>query len=305
MEEETMKDVAGKVAFITGGGSGVGLGMAKVFAAAGMKVVIADIRQDHLDQAMAYFKEQNAEVHAIQLDITDRKAMAEAADETERVFGPVQLLCNTAGVSIFGPMQDATYDDWDWVMSVNVGGVINGIRTFVPRMIEYGKGGHIVNTASMSGFYPMPGTGVYCTSKFAVRGLSESLRIDLEPHNIGVSVLCPGAVNTNIHEAVLTRPKHLSDTGYYHEDPEIFKRLKAVIEPGLDPVVLAEKVLEAVKNNDLYIIPYAEFRETLIELHNRVLAALPDPKDDPDMMKRVEAMQKNSAAGRLSPKKSV
>jgi NADP-dependent 3-hydroxy acid dehydrogenase YdfG len=270
-----------------------------------MKVVIADIRQDHLDQAMAYFREQNAQVHPILLDITDRKAMAEAADETERVFGPVQLLCNTAGVSIFGPMQDATYDDWDWVMSVNVGGVINGIRTFVPRMIEYGKGGHIVNTASMSGFYPMPGTGVYCTSKFAVRGLSESLRIDLEPHNIGVSVLCPGAVNTNIHEAVLTRPKHLSDTGYYHEDPEIFKRLKAVIEPGLDPVVLAEKVLEAVKNNDLYIIPYAEFRETLIELHNRVLAALPDPKDDPDMMKRVEAMQKNSAAGRLSPKKSV
>lgn len=150
-----MQDFKGKVAFITGGGSGVALGQAKVFAKAGMKVVIADIRQDHLDQAMAYFEQTDAQVHPIRLDITDRKAMAEAADETERVFGPVQLLCNTAGVSIFGPMQQATYEDWDWIMNVNVGGVINGIQTFVPRMIEYGKGGHIVNTASMSGFTPM------------------------------------------------------------------------------------------------------------------------------------------------------
>ncbi|MED4601619.1 SDR family NAD(P)-dependent oxidoreductase [Paenibacillus validus] len=293
-----MQDFKGKVAFITGGGSGVALGQAKVFAKAGMKVVIADIRQDHLDQAMAYFEQTDAQVHPIRLDITDRKAMAEAADETERVFGPVQLLCNTAGVSIFGPMQQATYEDWDWIMNVNVGGVINGIQTFVPRMIEYGKGGHIVNTASMSGFTPMTGTGVYCTSKFAVRGLTESLRIDLEPHHIGVSVLCPGAVNSNIHEAVRTRPQHLANTGYYHEDEEIMKGLKAVIEPGLDPVILAEKVLEAIRNNELYIIPYAEFREPLIELHNRVLSVLPDPKDDPDMMKRVEAIQKSRSPQR-------
>jgi NAD(P)-dependent dehydrogenase (short-subunit alcohol dehydrogenase family) len=290
-----MKDLAGKVAFITGGGSGVALGQAKVFAKAGMKVVIADIRQDHLDQAMAYFKEQNAQVHAIHLDVTDRKAMAEAADETERVFGPVQLLCNTAGVNLLGPMAKATYDDWDWIMGVNVGGVINGIQTFVPRMIDYGKGGHIVNTASMSSFRPLLGTGIYSTSKFAVRGMSEALRIELEPYNIGVSVLCPGAVNTNIHEAVFTRPKHLSNTNN-HVGEEEMKRQKAVLEPGLDPVVLAEKVLEAVKDNKLYIIPYPEFRETFIELHNRVLEALPDPKDDPDMIKRVEALKKHSAS---------
>jgi NADP-dependent 3-hydroxy acid dehydrogenase YdfG len=301
-----MKDLQGKVAFITGGGSGVGLGQAKVFAEeAGMKVVIADIREDHLEQAMAYFRTTDAEVYPLHLDITDRKAMAEAADEVERVYGPVQLLCNTAGVSIFGPMQNATYDDWDWILSVNLGGVINGVQTFVPRMIEYGQGGHVVNTASMSGFYPMPGTGIYCTSKFAVRGLSENLRIDLESHNIGVTVLCPGAVNTNIHEAVRTRPKHLSNTGYYHEDEEIMQRLKKVIEPGLDPVVLARHVLKAVINNDLYVIPYAEFRETLIELHNRVLAALPDPKDDPDMMKRVEAIQRNSVSRYLSEREQV
>ena len=216
-----MKDLAGKVAFITGGGSGVALGQAKAFAAHGMKIVIADIRRDHLDGALAYFREKNLPVHGIQLDITDRKAYAAAADEAEKVFGPVQLLCNTAGVSQFGPVQQATYDDWDWQLSVNLGGMINGIQTFVPRMLEHGLGAHIVNTASMAGFLPLPGCAIYCTTKFAVRGLSECLQLDLAPHGIGVSVLCPGAVNTNIHEAVLTRPRHLSNTGYYGADPAV------------------------------------------------------------------------------------
>ncbi|MBX5437136.1 MAG: SDR family NAD(P)-dependent oxidoreductase [Alicyclobacillaceae bacterium] len=288
-----MRDLAGKVAFITGGGSGVGLGQAKVFAREGMKVVIADVRADHLEEAMAYFRQTDAKVHPIQMDVMDRKAWEQAADEAERVFGPVQLLCNTAGVSIFGSMLDATYDDWDWVLGVNLGGVINGIRTFAPRMVAYGQGGHIVNTASMSAFLPQASAGLYVTSKFAVRGLSESLRIELEPHNIGVSILCPGAVRTNIHESVLARPKHLSNTGYYHYDPDIFARLKAALEPGLDPVVLAEKLLEGVRNNALYIIPYAEFRQPLEELHRRVIEVLPDPADDPDMMKRVEAMEQH------------
>jgi NADP-dependent 3-hydroxy acid dehydrogenase YdfG len=290
-----MKDFKDKVAFITGGGSGVALGQAKVFADAGMKVVIADIRQDHLDQAMGYFLQKKQPVHPIRLDITDRAAYARAADEAERVFGPVQLLCNTAGVSQFGPMQNATYDDWDWQMGVNVGGVINGIQTFVPRMLKHGKGGHIVVTASMAAFTPLAQCGIYCTTKFAVRGLAECLRLDLEPHNIGVSVLCPGAVNTNIHEAVLTRPKHLARTGYYGADPAVMKGLKEVIQPGYDPVDLAKKVMQAVISNELYVIPYAEFREPLIALHQRVLAALPEPKDDPGMNARMAAMQARRA----------
>ena len=287
-----MKDLKGKTAFITGGGSGVGLGQAKAFSAVGMKVVIVDIRQDHLEDGLAQLRARGAEAHGIKLDITDRTAYAEAANEAERILGPVQLLCNTAGVSQFGPMQQATYDDWDWQTSVNIGGVINGIQTFVPRMLKLGQPCHIVNTASMSAFTPMPGTGIYCTTKFAVRGLSESLRLDLEPHGIGVSVLCPGAVNTNIHEAVLTRPARFAKTGYYGADPQVMRGLKEVISPGLDPATLGEKVLQAVLNNDLYIIPYAEFREPLIELHNRVLAALPEPKDDPGMADRVAAMRK-------------
>jgi NAD(P)-dependent dehydrogenase (short-subunit alcohol dehydrogenase family) len=287
-----MKDLRGKTAFITGGGSGVALGQAKVFSSAGMNVVIADIRQDHLDEAMAYFRKANTKVHPIKLDITDRAAYAAAAEEAERVFGPVQLLCNTAGVSQFGPMQQATYDDWDWQMSVNVGGVINGVQTFVPRMLKLGQPCHILITASMSAFTPLAGCGIYTTTKFAVRGLAESLRLDLEPHGIGVSVLCPGAVNTNIHEAVLTRPQRYAKTGYYGADPKVMKGLKQVIEPGLDPVTLGEHVLKAVLNNDLYVIPYAEFREPLIELHKRALAALPEPKDDPGMEQRVSAMRK-------------
>jgi len=285
-----MQDLSGKVAFITGGGSGVALGQAKVFSAAGMKVVIADIRTDHLDGAMAYFRTQTgAQVQAIRLDVTDRAAFAAAADEAERIFGPVQLLCNTADVSQFGPMQNATYEDWDWQLGVNLGGVINGIQTFLPRMLAHGLGGHIVNTASMSAFLSLPGTGIYSTTRFAVRGLSERLRMDLEPHGIGVSVLCPGAVNTNIHEAVLTRPPHLAHTGYYGADPVGMAGLKTVIEPGLDPVELGRKVLEGVVRNDLYIIPYSEFRAGLIERHEPVLAAMPRPEDYPAAARRQAA----------------
>src|SRR5512143_2584022 len=164
-----MKDFKGKVAFITGGASGAGLGQAKVFSEAGCKVVIADIRQDHLDQAMAYFKGKKDQVHAIKLDITDRKAYAAAADEVERVFGsPPQLLINTAGVNTFGPAEASTFEDYDWVLGVNLGGVINGMVTFVPRMIKAGKGGHIATTSSMGAFMAGPTTAPYSAAKAAV-----------------------------------------------------------------------------------------------------------------------------------------
>ncbi|HTU66537.1 MAG TPA: SDR family NAD(P)-dependent oxidoreductase [Steroidobacteraceae bacterium] len=290
-----MKDLAGKVAFITGGGSGVALGQAKAFAAAGMKIVIADIRRDHLDSAVAWFRDHGLPIHGIQLDITDRRAYASAADEAEATFGPVQLLCNTAGVSQFGPVQNATYDDWDWQMSVNLGGLVNGIQTFVPRMIRHGLGAHIVNTASMAGFLPLPGCAIYCTTKFAVRGLSECLQLDLAPVGIGVSVLCPGAVNTNIHEAVLTRPAHLSNTGYYGADPTIMKSLKEVIAPGYDPVELGEIVVRAVRANQLYVIPYAEFKEPMQQRLDMALAVIPAPQDDPGMAGREAAMAKRRA----------
>jgi NAD(P)-dependent dehydrogenase (short-subunit alcohol dehydrogenase family) len=282
-----MRDLEGKTAFITGGGSGVALGQAKVFSEeAGMRVVIADIRQDHLDHALAYFAAKGRPVHAIRLDITDRKAYQSAADEAERVFGPVDLLCNTAGVSQFGPIEQATDDDWDWQIDVNVKGMINGIQTFMPRMIKRGAGGHIVNTASMSAFVALPNTGIYCTTKYAVRGLSESLRLELEKYNIGVSLLCPGGVNTNIHESVLSRQGKYGSTGYYGADPEVFKRLKSVIESGIDPIDLARIVLTAVRRNDFWILPYPEFIPTLEKYNEQVIAALQQYENDPDYQRR-------------------
>ena len=286
-----MQDFNGKVAFITGGGSGVALGQAKVFSQAGARVIIADIREDHLEQAMKYFRRIEAEVHPILLDVTDRAAFADAADEAERVFGPVQLLFNTAGVSIFGPLEKSTYNDYDWQMGVNFGGVVNGIQTFVPRMIEYGKGGHIVNTSSVGGIIAAGPAGIYSASKFAVRGLSEALRSELAKHDIGVSVLCPANVNTNIAESVMTRPQEFSESGYRFDDA-VLDSLRRIYSAGKNPVELAEETLEAVQENRLYIIPYPEVRQVLQDHFDEILAALPPENADPEgVEKRREAME--------------
>lgn len=282
-----MTAVAGKVAFITGGGSGVGFGQASVFAAAGCKVAIADIRQDHLDNAVARIRDAGFDAMPVKLDITDPGAYRRAADGVEAALGPVQLLFNTAGVSQFGPMQDATPEDWQWQIDVNMWGVINGLQVFLPRMVERGDDCHIINTASMSAFVALPRTGLYCTTKMAVRGLSECLNMDLEGTKVRVSLLCPGAVNSNIHEAVLTRPKHLANTGYYGSDPEVFARLKKIIEIGLEPETLAKRLLEGVEKDAFYILPYPEFRETLEDIHARIMDALARPEDDPEYDKRV------------------
>lgn len=286
-----MKDLHGKVAFITGGGSGVALGQAKVFSKAGARVVIADVREDHLESAMEYFHGIGAVVHPILLDVTDREAFAGAADEAEKVFGPVQLLFNTAGVSIFGPLEKSTYDDYDWQMGVNFGGVVNGIQTFVPRMIDYGKGGHIVNTASLGAFIAAGPAGIYSASKFAVRGLSEALRSELEKYDIGVTVLCPANVNTNIAESVMTRPEQFGNSGYRFDDA-VLDSLRRIYSAGKDPVELAEEVLDAVRENRLYVIPYPEARKTLQRHFDEVLASLPPEDADPDgVAKRQAAME--------------
>jgi NAD(P)-dependent dehydrogenase (short-subunit alcohol dehydrogenase family) len=286
-----MIDISGKVAFITGGGSGVGLGQAKVFANAGCPVVIADIRQDHLDDAMEYFHGTGARVHPILLDITDRAAYARAADETERTFGVVQLLFNTAGVSIFGPLEKSTYNDYDWQMGVNFGGVVNGIQTFIPRMIEYGQGGHVVTTASLGAFLAAGPAGIYTASKFAVRGLSEALRSEVEKYNIGVTILCPANVNTNIAESVRTRPPKYSDSGYIFDD-EVLDSLRRIYSAGKCPVELAEEVLKAVRENRKYCIPYPEARQALESHFADVIASLPPVDTDRDgVAKRQAAME--------------
>ena len=285
-----MQHFSGKVAFITGGASGVGLGQAKAFARAGVKVVLADIRPAALEQALGYFHALALPAHGIELDVTDRAAFARAADEAERVFGPVQLLFNTAGVSMFGPLEKSTYEDYDWMMGVNFGGVVNGIQTFVPRMIANGKGGYIVNTASIAGFIAAGPSGIYSASKFAVVGLSQALRQALDQHDIGVSVVCPGNVNTNIAEACRTRPAHLSNTGY-HLDDAIIDAFRNIHSAGMDPVTLAEHVMEAMTRNQLFVIPYPEMRKRLADHFETVLGVFPPLESDPvGVAKRQTAM---------------
>lgn len=283
-----MEELQGKVAFITGGASGIGLGQAKVFAEeAGMKVVIADVQKKRLQEATDYFRTKDMQVHPMYLDITDRAAYARAADEVEQLFGPVQLLMNTAGVSARGPIEQASYADWDWHIDVNLNGVINGIQTFLPRMIKHGQGGHIVNTASISAFFAIPTAALYTTSKFALRGLSESLRIELDKYNIGVSCLCPGSVNTNILDVAVTRPAKFAQTGF-KSDPKALARIKALLEAGFDPVDLARVTLEAVKRNEFWIFPYPEYVSRIEQQHEELIDAMNSWRDHPDYARRMK-----------------
>lgn len=278
-----MKETNGKTAFITGGASGIGLGMAKVFASAGMQVIIADLRQDHLENAVLYFNERGQTVLPILLDVTDRKGFEKAAVEAEKVFGPVNILCNNAGVNIIRSIDQAQYEDWDWLMDVNLNGIFNGLMTFVPRLKKLG-GGHIVNTSSIAGIVAGPGTGIYSATKFAIRGLSESLRYDLAPYGIGVSVLCPGTVATNLHESEENRLKRFEG----NMDDEISqtrdltgKIFREVLPTGMTPVEVGVKVLQGIQRNDFYILPHPEFKDEFQESFDEILQALPDEPFNP------------------------
>jgi NAD(P)-dependent dehydrogenase (short-subunit alcohol dehydrogenase family) len=269
-----MKDVEGKVAFITGGAGGVGLGMARAFVGAGMSVVIADVHEGRLSEAGAQLAPAADRVHTIQVDVTDRAALARAADEAERRFGRVHVVCNNAGVNLFNDMAAATYQDWDWVMGVNLGGVVNGVVTFAPRIKAHGEGGHIVNTASMAAFIAGPGAGIYTAAKFGVRGLSEALRWSLAPHGIGVSVYCPGLVDSSIYRSDEIRPARLS-TDTTPADPQFMERLPAIQREGMSPLEVGEKVLGGIRAGDFYIFSHPEFSDELREIFDEALAALP------------------------------
>lgn len=274
-----MKDVAGRTAFITGGASGMGLGMARVWAAAGMNVVIADIRQEALDAARAGFP-AGQKVHALRLDVTDRARWVEAANEAERVYGKVHVLSLNAGVGVVGPMQTATYKDWDFCLGVNVGGVVNGLVTMLPRMLAHGEPGHVVATSSTGGFSAVGGAGLYCTSKFAVAGMMESLATDLKGTPIGVSVFFPGPVQTSLGQTTdLTRPAHLkNDPG---EAPPLVGQGRGP-RPSFDPSIfmppeeVGRRVLQAIRRNDLFVMTHPEFRAGIVARNEALLRAIPD-----------------------------
>lgn len=290
-----MENVAGKAAFITGGANGIGLGIAKAFVNAGMKVAIADIRDESLRAANAGFVDagKGDRVVTIQLDVTDRKAMARAADAVDKAFGKVHVLVNNAGIGIGGPVRDAKYDDWDWGLDVNLGGVINGIQAFLPRLIAHGEGGHIINTSSMAAVVPMRVASIYITAKAAVLGLSEELRGELEPDNIGVSAFCPGPVRTNIARSGELRPeKYRANSGYAEVERKLKERPNSPL--WMDPDEVGERVLAGLRRNDLFIFTHAEFRKGLTERCRKMLASLPDEEIDAARYEEIKWLTENA-----------
>ncbi len=285
-----MKDLKGKTAFITGGASGIGLGIAKACAKYGMNVVIADMRQSALDEAMAYFKEKNLPVHPIKLDVTDREAYARAAEEAERVFGKIHVLVNNAGVGSGGSAERTTFKDWDYSVSVNLGGVINGVVTMLPHILKHGEGGHIVSTSSTLGVAAASGMIPYCTTKFAVAGMMEALATDLQDKNIGVSVLFPGPTRGNLGKSSFeNRPAHLRNEGetWPPQPPPPSKDRPQRRPPEeaqvafMDPVETGERVLRGIRNNDLFIHTHPEFREGYIARHEAMIRAIPnEPRNE-------------------------
>ncbi len=290
-----MKDLKGKVAFITGGASGIGLGIAKACAKYGMKVVIADMRQHALDEAMAYFKEKKLPVHPVKLDVTDRAAYAKAADETERVFGKIHVLVNNAGVGpAGGAAQETTFKDWDYAVGVNLGGVINGVVTMLPRILKHGEGGHIVSTSSTLGVAAAGGMITYCTTKSAVAAMMEALATDLQDKNIGVSVLFPGPTKGNLGQSSFeNRPAHLRNEGetWPPSPPPTMRDRPRRHSPEeaqivfMDPVETGERVVRGIRRHDLYIHTHPEFREGYIARHDALIRAIPD---EPRNEKRYE-----------------
>jgi NAD(P)-dependent dehydrogenase (short-subunit alcohol dehydrogenase family) len=284
-----MQDLKDKVAFVTGGASGIGLGIAKAMVSAGMKVVIADVRDDHLEDAKAWFLSQklSRRVRTIKLDVTNRKAYARAADKAEKAFGRIHVLVNNAGLGLLGTIDKTRFDDWDWGLDVMIGGVINGILTILPRIRAHGEGGHIVNTSSMAAIVPIPNCSIYITAKSAMVGLSECLAGELAPANIGVSAFCPGPVQSNIRELGKLRPeKYKKDTGLEEFEKNLAQRPTS--ELWMDAVECGQRVVRGIQRNDLYIFTHPEFKAGARERCEKILASFPDePINEP----RAEAIK--------------
>ena len=269
-----MKELNDKVAFVTGAASGIGLGIATALAQVGVKVMLADIEKTALDKAVEGLRRTNAAVDGVVADVSLRSALEDAAAKTTARFGKVHILVNNAGVGGEGPFERTSNAGWDWVLGVNLWSVIYGFQTFVPLMRQHGEGGHIVSTSSMAGLITSPGVQ-YAVSKFGVVALSESTRGELAQHNIGVSVLCPGYIRTNIVDSARNLPDRFpnvnarrpADAVRSPAVAQLIATLHKRIAEGIDPLYVGELVREAIEANELYIFTDTEF-EPMVEARN-------------------------------------
>jgi NAD(P)-dependent dehydrogenase (short-subunit alcohol dehydrogenase family) len=271
-------DISGKTAIVTGAASGIGLGIATALAEAGANVVMADIRKDAVEQAAHSLSGTNKRVMPLRIDVTQEQSVLDTLDEAERNFGKLHIACNNAGVPMHGTrLIDVSPEDWEFVIGVNIWGIIHGIRHFVPAILKHGEEGHIVNTASVAGFQNRRGTdqGPYSMSKYAVVSLSEALDHELDGTNIGVSVLCPGPINTNIARGARNRPDHMGGpqirTG---QETALGERLAST---GLDPKRVGERVVDAIRTKTFYAFVSAVPADVIKARHRRIEDALNSP----------------------------
>lgn len=275
-----MTQVAGRTAFITGGANGIGLGIARAFAREGVKLGLVDIDAAALDRARAELAPITAVETAV-LDIRDRAQFAVVADEIEAALGPVSILVNNAGVAGGASAAKLTYDLWDWGLDINLGGVINGLQTFMPRMVARGGAGHIVNTASGAGLAASYSGVLYHTAKFGVVGLSEALAAELAPLKIGVTVLCPGPVATDIVSRTRAMQpgknnKPLSKEGEAAANG-VVEKINAMLQQGVAPDAVGEMVLAAIEHDRLYIHTDRSMIEQIEARCQALLEAMPAP----------------------------
>lgn len=275
-----MENLTGKVAFITGGASGIGLGMARAFLAEGMKVSLADWNDKHIAQAREQLAGNNA-VHVVKCNVAERDSVRAAVDETLEAFGKIHVLANNAGVNGGGTAASPDFDDWDRAISVNLGGVVNGTKIVVPIIRQQGEGGHVVNTSSMAGVVPLPGLAAYSTAKYAVRGFSESLRIQLAKDGIGVSCLFPGATRTALVPLPEDDPEHIKEEGA----PQFLKDLWDAMRGAIDPLDTGKAVVEAIKANKFYIFTNREFLDEVQQRHREIEDAFPTDEPTPGRVK--------------------
>jgi NAD(P)-dependent dehydrogenase (short-subunit alcohol dehydrogenase family) len=276
-----MQDLAGKVAFITGGANGIGFGMVRAFLSEGMKVVVADWSLDNIARAKTALAGSNA-VAFVHANVADRANLKAAVDEALATFGKIHVLCNNAGVNGGGTADDPDFDGWDKAMAVNLGGVVNGSKLIVPIIKAQGEGGHVVCTSSMAGVAPLPGLAAYSTAKYAVRGFAESLRMQLAPRGIGVSCLFPGATRTGMLYAPEDKPDEAIDEA---GASDFQKALWDAARDGIDPLDTGRTVVEAIKENRFHIFTNREFLDEVIARNREMEAAFPAQDPPPGRVK--------------------